>query len=192
MLPEPQKSKPIFNQHLAFLALGAFLIAFVGARVFTTIFPHTVVIAGGIHFHHFWYGLIMIVVAGGLGIVHNDPRFKRLYAVVFGLGGGLLGDEVGLLLTFGNYNSILTLYFFVIVASGGLLGILLTPRYRKRIGDDVLYLERHERLIYLGIVIAGLSSLWFASGFFLFGAITLVAGVVITAAALLRHREEKQ
>ena len=112
--------------------------------------------------------------------------------MVFGLGGGLLGDEVGLLLTFGNYNSILTLYFFVIVASGGLLGILLTPRYRKRIGDDVLYLERHERLIYLGIVIAGLSSLWFASGFFLFGAITLVAGVVITAAALLRHREEKQ
>ena len=61
----------------------------------------------------------MIVAAGGLGIVHNDPRYRRLYAVVFGLGGGLVGDEIGLLLTFGNYDSVLTLYFFVIVVSAG-------------------------------------------------------------------------
>jgi hypothetical protein len=114
MLPEPQKPTPIFNQHLAFLALGAFLIAFVGARVFTTIFPHTVVIAGGIHFHHFWYGLGMVLVAGLLGIISTVPSHNRSYAIVFGLGGGLIGDEVGLFLTFGNYYSNLT--YFVAVA----------------------------------------------------------------------------
>ena len=70
--------------------------------------------------------------------------------MVFGLGGGLVGDEFGLLLTFGNYDSVLTLYFFVIVVSGGVLGILLT-RYRKELEYDVLSLETGERLAYLGL-----------------------------------------
>src|ERR1700730_15233302 len=114
MLPKPEKPKAIFNQHLAFLALGAFLIAFVGARLFTTIFPHTVIITGGIHFHHFWYGLGMVLVAGLLGIVTTVRSHNRSCAIIFGLGGGLILDEVGLFLTFGNYHSNLT--YFVAVA----------------------------------------------------------------------------
>jgi hypothetical protein len=77
---------------LLFLMFLSFIASFLIARAFATLNPTTVVITGGIHFHHFWYGLAMIVVAGGLGIVHNDPRYRRLYAVVFGLGGGLVGD----------------------------------------------------------------------------------------------------
>src|SRR5271157_918451 len=115
---------------LVFLMFLSFIASFLVARAFATLNPGTVVVTEGIHFHHFWYGLGMMVVAGALGIIHQDPRFRRLYAVLFGLGGGLVGDEVGLLLTFGNYDSVLTLYFFVIVVSGGVLGMLLT-RYRK-------------------------------------------------------------
>src|SRR5271169_1985628 len=102
---------------LVFFMFLSFIASFLVARAFATLNPGTVVVTGGIHFHHFWYGLAMIVAAGGLGIVHQDPRFRKFYAVLFGLGGGLVGDEVGLLLTFGNYDSVLTLYFFVIVVT---------------------------------------------------------------------------
>src|ERR1700691_4237778 len=93
------------NYGLAFLALSAFMLSFFVARIFTTLHPDTVVVTGGVHFHHFWYGLTMVIVAGWLGIVSNHPVLDRVYATVFGLGGGLIGDEVGLLLTFGNYHS---------------------------------------------------------------------------------------
>jgi hypothetical protein len=171
---------------LVFLMFLSLIASFLVARAFATLNPNTVVVTGGIHFHHFWYGLILIVAAGGLGIVHNEPRFRRYYAVAFGAGAGLIGDEVGLLLTFGNYDSILTLYFFVLVVSGGVL-LLLLSRYRKELEQDLLSLETGERLIFLGVFVAGLSSLWFAAGMLPPGAVALVAGIAIAAGGLWRH-----
>ncbi len=55
-----------------------------------------------------WYGLGMVTLAGWLGIAFNRPRLVRTYAIILGLGAGLIGDEVGLLLTFGDYQSSLT------------------------------------------------------------------------------------
>ena len=174
---------------LLFLMFLSFVASFLIARAFATLNPTTVVITGGIHFHHFWYGLAMIVVAGGLGIVHNDPRYRRLYTVVFGLGGGLVGDEIGLLLTFGNYDSVLTLYFFVAVVSLGVLGILFGG-YRRELEYDVLSLGNGERLVYLGVVVAGLSALPFAGGMLLLGAVVLVAGIALVLSGGSLHRRK--
>ena len=70
---------------LVFLMFLSFIASFLVARAFATLNLGTVVVTGGIHFHYFWYGLGMIVVAGALGIVRDDPRFRRLYAILFGL-----------------------------------------------------------------------------------------------------------
>ncbi|MDA4134316.1 MAG: hypothetical protein OK441_01950 [Thaumarchaeota archaeon] len=186
----PGEPAPRSTTHgLLFLMFLSFIASFLIARGFATLNPSTVVIAGGIHFHHFWYGLAMIVAAGGLGIVHNDPRYRRLYAVVFGLGGGLVGDEIGLLLTFGNYDSVLTLYFFVTVVSLGVLGMLF-GRYRGELEYDVVSLGNRERLVYIGIVVAGLSALPFAAGMPLLGAVTLAAGIAVVLAGWMLHRKK--
>src|SRR5439155_3397045 len=84
-----------------------------GARVFSILNSTVVVAQGSIHFHHFWYGVGMIMLAGWLGIAFNRPRLVRTYAIIFGLGAGLIGDDGGLLLTFGDYLSSLTTDFFV-------------------------------------------------------------------------------
>src|SRR5579862_4014582 len=108
-MPEDESQKAELRENtpsgLSFLALLSFVTSFVSARVFATLNPHTVVVSGGIHFHHFCHGRIMVVAAGWAGIIYGVPAYKRIYAVVFGLGAGLIGDEVGLLLTFGDYNS---------------------------------------------------------------------------------------
>jgi hypothetical protein len=172
---------------LTFLALLSFVTSFLAARIFTTVNPTVVVVSGGIHFHHFWYGLIMVAVAGWLGIVYTRHRFNRTYAVVFGLGGGLIGDEVGLLLTLGDYNNDLTLFVFVIIVTVGIIGILLL-RYEEELEEDVMSLGNGERIVYIGLVVAGLSALAFADGLFLPGSVIAVVGILVAAMGFLLHR----
>lgn len=57
------------NHGLAFLGLLAFIVSFSGARIFTTLHPHTWVIIDGVHVHHFWCGLAILAVAGSVILV---------------------------------------------------------------------------------------------------------------------------
>lgn len=170
-----------------FLAFAAFMAAFFGARVFTTAYPSTVIVNGGIHFHHFWYGLGMVVAAGWLGIASFHPSLNRLYATVFGLGGGLIADEVGLLLTFGNYHSELTYVFFVIFVFA-IVCLALLWRFGNELKADLEEVERGEGLAHLGLVVAGFSALPFSIGAYGYGAVTVVAGATIVVLGSLVHR----
>jgi hypothetical protein len=123
----------------------------------------------------------METVAGWLGIISTLPTHRRLYALVFGLGAGLIGDEVGLLLTFGNYYSELTYVFgvgFIVVA---LLGLLLSS-YKDKLREDVTGLGTNERMVHIGVIIAGLSVAAFSVSDFLAGSVILVIGVAVAAA----------
>lgn len=62
---------------LAFYGTFGFVAAFFGARSFATFNSTAVVIQNGVHFHHFWYGLAMVTVAGWLGIAFNEERLNR-------------------------------------------------------------------------------------------------------------------
>lgn len=168
---------------LAFLTLVSFTASFLIARAFTTIFPTTVVVTGGVHFHHFWYGLAMVVAAGWLAIVSNRHEFDRVYAIVFGLGAGLIGDEVGLLLTLGDYQSGLTYDFFVgVLALAGLA--YLTLRYREQLQRGVLALGAPERLVHIGVFVAGVSTIAWAFSLTYAGLGVFFLGLVIFAVGL--------
>lgn len=174
------------SQGLAFLALLSFVASFFAARIFTTINPDVVVVSSGIHFHHFWYGLAMVVVAGWLAIASNSATYDRAYAVVFGLGLGLIGDETGLLLTFGDYQSELTYVIFVAAISLAVMA-LLVDRYYSLLLDEVVWLGRGERTVHIGLGIMALSSLAFAFDHLLTGFIVLVAGLALTVAGVWLH-----
>src|SRR5207244_6698793 len=83
--------RTVFRHGLAFYGTLAFVASFVGARLFATLNPTVTVVRGGIHFHHFWYGLAMVVATGWLGISLSSERLSRNLAIVFGLGAGLIG-----------------------------------------------------------------------------------------------------
>src|SRR5207247_10398204 len=88
----------INRRGLSFLGTLAFMTAFFGARVFAILNPTVVVAQGSIHFHHFWYGLGMITLAGWLGIALKRPKLVRTYELILFLGDGLNGDDGRLLL----------------------------------------------------------------------------------------------
>lgn len=156
--------KTTHKHSLSFLAALAFTAGFFGARVFHLVFPDTVIFIGPIHVHHFWYGLGLITLSGWLGIAYNGERRNRTYAVLFGLGLGFIGDEAGLLLTFGNYFSPLTYDFFIAAICFIVLASLLA-RYWKELESDVLRVGTRERLIHIGIFLAGFSTIFLAYDF---------------------------
>src|SRR6266571_4020354 len=176
----PETTKPLrFKHGLSFLATLAFVGGFFGARIFHLLLPSVMIITqGGIHFHHFWYGLAMMGVSGWLGIVDTDVKFARIYAVVFGVGAGFVGDEVGLLLTFDDYYSELTLDFFVAAIAFVILAVLLI-RYRDLIVREVLRLSRHQRIAYIGVFLVGFSAIFLAVDQFGLAAPLIAVGLVL-------------
>jgi len=139
---------------LSALAILAFIPAFGLARLFTFVLPHVVVMQSGIHFHHFWYGIVLLAASGWLGIAGSE-RWARLAATMYGLGGGLLADEVGLLLTFGDYQNEITYTIVVGALAVGGVGAIL-QRYGKEIFLDLRKIALHERTAYFALFILGL------------------------------------
>jgi hypothetical protein len=142
--------------NLSVLALVSFIASFAVTRTFTTFNPDVVLVSDGIHIHHFWFGLALQAIGGWLGISYNDERINRLAAILFGAGGGLIGDEVGLLLTFGNYWSEITytlIIMFLAVASTSILII----RYSKTITTELTHFVRSNASLYFGVFLAVVS-----------------------------------
>ena len=149
-----------FRHGLTFIATLAFVVSFFGARLFAMLFPTTVVTAtssqGTIHFHHFWYGLALICAAGWMAIAWRNERLYRLYALLYGLGAGFVGDEIGLLLTLGNYEFELALLFFIAAISFVIIATLFL-RYRAQLEAELVKLSFRERVFMLGVYVTGFS-----------------------------------
>jgi len=177
-----------FRPGLSFIALLSFITSFGGARLFATLYPTVVVEQSGIHFHHFWYGILLLGVSGWLAITWKSERLDRACAVMYGLGAGFIGDEVGLLLTFGNYQSSLTFDFFVAALSGSIL-VILGIRYRSALSKEIAYLATREGLILVGVFVAGFSILLFAFGSLSLGTPIAIAGIVVILRELLTKHD---
>jgi len=148
------KTKP----NLSMLALISFISAFAIARVFTTFYPDTVLtFTGGLHVHHFWYGLAMLAIGGWLGINYENERINRLAAVLFGAGGGIVGDEVGLLLTLGDYWTEITYTVVVIFITSASI-LMLISRYASVIRTEFAQFLSGQAPLYVGTFLAAVSA----------------------------------
>ncbi len=178
----------VFRHGLAFYGTAAFVAGFLGARLFATLNPRVVVVQSGIHFHHFWYGLALVIAAGWTGIALNHAWLSRNLAIIFGLGTGLIGDEVGLLLTFRDYTSNLTEIFFVAAIAFIILATLLS-KGRKQIEKDVINISWKERGTQIGVFLAAFSAIFFASGNWPIGFVFIGLGVLVFLWGFERKRE---
>lgn len=139
------------NPHFSVLALIFFMASFLVARTFTTLSPNTIILVeGGIHIHHFWFGLALLAVGGWMGIVNQNQRIDQLAAVLYGAGAGLIADEFGLLLTFGDYWTGWTYTIVIVLVTLASMGILLA-KYSRTIRTYAWGLSKRSATLYLGI-----------------------------------------
>jgi len=150
------KEKIQEKPNLSILAMVSFIASFIVARIFTTLNRNTVLFSGGYHIHHFWYGIAMLAIGGWLGISYQSERIDRLAAILFGAGGGIIGDEIGLLLTLGNYWTEIT-YTFVIVFLTFASMLILVNRYYKIIRTEFTQFLLSNASLYFGVFLAAVS-----------------------------------
>lgn len=154
----PDQNRVIRKPSLSLRALISFIASFVTARTFTILSPSTVVMIGeGIHLHHFWYGIALLAIGGWLGISYSDERIDRLAAILYGAGGGLIGDEVGLLLKFTDYWTELT-YTLVITFVAVVSIIILVIRYSRTILREFVEFSSSNTSLYIGVFLAVVSA----------------------------------
>jgi hypothetical protein len=142
--------------NLSMLALVSFITSFAVARVSTTLKPDAVLIGGGYHIHHFWFGLLMVIVGGWIGISYTSERADRVAAIIFGAGGGLIGDEVGLLLTLGNYWTEITYTLIVVFVTTASI-LILFFRYSEKLRIEFTKFIRSNASLYFGVFLASVS-----------------------------------
>lgn len=141
--------------NLSVLALVSFLASFMVARIFTTLSPNTVLISGSYHIHHYWYGLIILAIGGWLGISYENERINRVAAILFGAGGGIIGDEVGLLLTSEYWTGITFTFLMIFLAFASILILLF--RFSRIILNEFSQFFRSQTSFYLGVFLATIS-----------------------------------
>ena len=132
------------------LTLIGFVCAFGFIRLSTRLmrsprvpwWPGSVVSEGGVHMHHLFFGIVLMMAAGGLSFAagETDGPWYAIYAVLFGIGLGLAIDEYALWLHLddvywsreGRSSIDATLIAL------GLIGFVLLAFVPTRIGDDSL------------------------------------------------------
>jgi hypothetical protein len=150
------KEKVQRRPNLSILAMVSFVASFIVARTFTILSPTTFLSGGGFHIHHFWYGIVLLAIGGWLGISYQSERIDRLAAILFGAGGGVLGDEFGLLLTLENYWTEVT-YTFVIIFLTFASILILLRKYSNTIRIEFSEFIRSNASLYFGFFLALIS-----------------------------------
>jgi len=189
-MEERIKTKP----NLSMLALISFTASFVIARIFTSLYPSTFWEISGYHIHHFWYGLAMLAIGGWLGISIENERINRVAAILFGAGGGLIGDEVGLLLTLESesYWAEIT-YTFVIMFLTFTSTLILLNKYSKIIRTEFAQFLGSNASLYFGVFLAAVSAAFISETenitvIAISGSLAVIACIIIIAYFIQRIR----
>lgn len=101
-------------------------------------------IIGGLHIHHITYGFIFLAVAGLMAIYYKDKTFIRTSAILYGIGLGLVVDEIGLTiegLALYHPENLLPPYIIAIMVAGFLAALVYLPSFRREMKKEKIKLK---------------------------------------------------
>jgi hypothetical protein len=86
-----------------FNAAVAFTLTFAGLRGLTyalryDLLPWGDIVTGGVHLHHYVWGVGLLLVVGMVSLIVDSPRYNPLLGVLYGVATALVVDEFALLL----------------------------------------------------------------------------------------------
>lgn len=101
------------------------------------------VILFGYHIHHFYFGILFMAIAGWFAIVGSKRVTRTHTAILYGAGLGLFFDEIGLLLTWGDYYSSLSFTLSAILL-GVFLNIMFFGPFWRSVRENLVSVERRS------------------------------------------------
>jgi len=136
------------ERRFLFLTMIGFVCAFGFIRLSTRLmrspkvpwWPGSIETEGGVHVHHLFFGILLMMVAGGLSFAagETDGPWYGIYAVLFGIGLGLAIDEYALFLHLDDvyWSREGRSSIDAALVALALIGFVLLAFVPTRIGDD--------------------------------------------------------
>ncbi|MBE0478461.1 hypothetical protein IBX65_04995 [Candidatus Aerophobetes bacterium] len=150
------KSAKQKDRAIPFIAISSFFFSFIFARLWVvltkadktayeesiTYFGRNLIIRG-IHIHHFFYGFILLCIGGWLALNYGQKIMRKIAAILYGLGLGFFLDEIGFLLTWGEYWSSLT-YAIVLLTSVIFLNAVYFADFWNEVRKNIILSSKHH------------------------------------------------
>jgi len=150
-----------------FTAVG-FTMATIVARLFVALEARCtancpVLRVQGFHIHHFYYGVLLVLISSTIMVVATDVRTRWDTALAFGAGLGLIADEVGLLVLRVPYWALASLATISVTG----LSLYSATLYKLwAVGRrDFSLLDRSQTLSIFAVVLVMLGFLYFGRPF---------------------------
>jgi hypothetical protein len=135
-----------YHREAALRMWVAFIVTFVLLRILTYgiryhFLPfHNVVAPGGLHIHHFVWGILILLIVGFASIMNESPRVHAWLATFFGIGAALVIDEFALWLNlkdvYWQREGRISVDVAIFVAAVG--GLYLTSyRFWNQVGREI-------------------------------------------------------
>ncbi|MGA4798409.1 hypothetical protein [Streptomyces lavendulocolor] len=129
------------------LAWWGFALTFGGMRLLTWLIHIDVagvgdVQAGGVHLHHYVWGILLLVAVGAAGLVERSARARAWMGLAYGVGLALVVDEAALLISLEDVywdtegGVSIALAIAVIAVAGAVLAVTRARRRGTEDGDD--------------------------------------------------------
>ncbi len=121
------------------LAWWGFTVTFAGLRLLTwLIHIHAAglgnVSAGGVHIHHYVYGILLLIAVSVLGVAERSPKLRMWMGLAFGIGLALVVDEAALLIElkdvyWSGFGAVsVAIAVIIIGVAGSALALTRSPR----------------------------------------------------------------
>jgi len=96
-------------------------------------------IIGGLHVHHITYGFVFLATAGLMAIYYKDKTFIRASAILYGIGLGLIVDEIGLVIegiALYHPENLMPPYIIAILVGGFIASLAYLPSFRREMKKE--------------------------------------------------------
>ncbi|RLE12559.1 hypothetical protein DRJ04_05945 [Candidatus Aerophobetes bacterium] len=147
------------DKSIPFIVITSFFFSFLFARLWviltkadkymhqenTTYFGEIVIIKG-LHIHHFFYGVVLLCIGGWIALNYREKEIRKIAGLLYGIGLGFFVDEIGFLLTWGEYWSSLT-YAVVLLTGVAFLNAVYFTDFWNEVRKNIVLSTREHPLV---------------------------------------------
>jgi hypothetical protein len=163
-IAEVYRREMSFRRRAALRAWVAFIVTFILLRLLTygiryQFLPfRNVVVGGGLHIHHFVWGILLLILVGFAGLMVENMRWHPWLAIVFGIAAALVLDEFAIWLNLSDvyWTDQGRISVDVVVVVAALMGIYYAgicfwkALWREVVRGEQLLVREEKRLLHAG------------------------------------------
>jgi hypothetical protein len=120
------------RRDLTFIVLLFFLPTFIVSRAMVYTAPDIFINAGGVHIHHFTWGILLLAITGYASLILHSTHARRRIAAIYGIGLALAFDEFGMWLNLKDDYHIRQSYDAILIITAWLINTIYFADYWER------------------------------------------------------------